>query len=85
MGTIAKGIKPGLRAAVNAKCRECIYDPCQPGTWLAQVRACTSPRCPLYMVRPGVKLAQKQAAVPLSHCEPATRMAEADSPDQEPA
>lgn len=42
-----------LRAAVNAKCRECIYDPHGGnGTWRQQVTACTSPRCPLFAVRP---------------------------------
>ncbi len=42
-----------LRAAINAKCKECIYDPIAGrGTWRQQVEACTSPRCPLYPVRP---------------------------------
>src|SRR5688572_21922364 len=43
----------GLRAAINAKCKECIYDPISGfGTWRQQVEACTSPKCPLYRVRP---------------------------------
>ena len=41
-----------LRGAINAKCRECIYDPQAPGTWRKQVQDCTSPGCPLYEVRP---------------------------------
>ena len=41
-----------LRKAVNAKCKECIYDPYQPGAWKQQVQACTSPKCPLFPVRP---------------------------------
>ena len=42
-----------LRAAINAKCKECIYDPGSGGgTWRQQVEACTSPKCPLYPVRP---------------------------------
>lgn len=42
-----------LRAAINAKCRECIYDPLSgKGTWRQQVEACTSYGCPLYPVRP---------------------------------
>ena len=42
-----------LRAAINAKCKECIYDPIAGrGTWRQQVEACTSYRCPLYPVRP---------------------------------
>lgn len=42
-----------LRGAINAKCRECIYDPeAGRGTWRQQVAACTSTRCPLFPVRP---------------------------------
>lgn len=42
-----------LRAAINAKCRECIYDPHSgAGNWRQQVTACTSYKCPLYPVRP---------------------------------
>jgi hypothetical protein len=41
-----------LRKAIDAKCKECIYDPCQNGTWRQQVEACTSPSCPLFSVRP---------------------------------
>lgn len=44
--------RPSMRKAVNAFCRDCIYDPVEPGTWLQQVTACTSPDCPLYPVRP---------------------------------
>ena len=42
-----------LRKAVDAKCRECIYDGGSGGgTWRQQVTACTSPKCPLFPVRP---------------------------------
>lgn len=41
-----------LRGAINAKCRECIYDKGAPGTWRAQVAGCTATSCPLYVVRP---------------------------------
>ena len=42
-----------LRKAVNAKCRECIYDPNSgQGTWRKQVEDCTSPLCPLFPYRP---------------------------------
>ncbi|MCT2558419.1 hypothetical protein N0B51_05440 [Tsuneonella sp. YG55] len=41
-----------LRSAVNAKCRECIYDPYQRGTWREQVAACCSANCSLHEVRP---------------------------------
>jgi hypothetical protein len=32
----------GLRARIDAKCCECIYDPSQAGTWRKQVENCTS-------------------------------------------
>ena len=41
-----------LRSAVNAKCRECIYDPLARGTWREQVAACESGNCALHGVRP---------------------------------
>jgi hypothetical protein len=45
--------KRSLRAAINDKCRECIYDSIGgAGTWREQVTACTSRTCPLYPVRP---------------------------------
>ena len=45
--------KPSMRRAINAKCRECIYDPIGgTGTWRAQVEACTVRDCPLYPLRP---------------------------------
>ncbi len=45
--------RASLRTAVNAKCRECIYDPRSgAGTWREQVTACTSRTCPLFSVRP---------------------------------
>jgi hypothetical protein len=43
---------PSLRAPVNAKCRDCSYDPKGGGTWREQVAACSCPSCPLYPVRP---------------------------------
>ena len=45
--------RKSLRAAIDAKCKECIYDPYGgAGTWRQQVAHCTSPRCPLFDVRP---------------------------------
>ena len=42
-----------LRAAINAKCKQCIYDPQSGlGTWRQQVGACTVVRCPIWEVRP---------------------------------
>lgn len=46
--------RPSLRGAINAMCKDCIYDPrAGNGTWVEQVANCTATRCPLYMVRPG--------------------------------
>ena len=51
--TISRLVKKGgLRARIDAKCCECIYDPPQEGTWRKQVLNCTSCDCPLYEVRP---------------------------------
>ena len=44
--------KPSWRKAINAKCRDCIYDPVDGGTWRQQVEACTSPDCALFQLRP---------------------------------
>lgn len=38
--------------AIRAKCRDCIYDECSPGTWRQQVDACTSTDCALHEWRP---------------------------------
>jgi hypothetical protein len=47
--------RPGYRARVDAKCVDCIYDEAAPGTWRAQVRACTATGCPLWAVRSGAR------------------------------
>lgn len=43
-----------LREAIDAKCKDCIYDEGARGLgrWKQQVAACTVTRCPLYAVRP---------------------------------
>lgn len=42
-----------LRKAINAKCKECIYDPYSgDGNWRQQVTGCTAISCPLFAVRP---------------------------------
>lgn len=39
--------------AINAKCKDCIYDPlCGGGTWRQQVEACTIKTCALWPYRP---------------------------------
>ena len=46
-------VKRSLRSAINAKCKECIYDPIAGGgTWRFQVSECTSVTCPLFDIRP---------------------------------
>ncbi len=44
--------KRSMRAAINAKCRDCIYDSSSAGTWRQQVEACTMPDCALFLYRP---------------------------------
>jgi len=44
--------KRSMRAAINAMCRQCIYDPHAAGTWRKQVQECTAPDCALYAYRP---------------------------------
>ena len=41
-----------LRKAVNAKCRECTYDPFDAGTAAQQIAVCIDFDCPLHSVRP---------------------------------
>ena len=44
--------KPKLRAKIDAKCYECIYDSHAEGSLRKQTKNCTSYACPLYSVRP---------------------------------
>lgn len=45
--------RPSMRAAINAKCKDCIYDQKSGfGTWREQVELCPCIGCPLYPVRP---------------------------------
>lgn len=55
-----------LRQAINNKCRDCSYDRFAAGNWRQQVTACTSPACPLYLVRPVSKGARKATEIELS-------------------
>jgi len=41
-----------LRAAIDNKCRDCIYDQHSPGTWREQVAGCPVVDCPLWPYRP---------------------------------
>lgn len=40
------------KAAVEAKCKGCGYDPGAPGGWRQQIAGCLSMDCALYAVRP---------------------------------
>ena len=46
--------KRSLRGAINAHCRDCVYDHMDKGagTWRMQTEACTVTQCALYEVRP---------------------------------
>ena len=45
--------RPSMRKAIDAKCKECIYDPLSGlGTWRQQTHACPSTDCPLHELRP---------------------------------
>ena len=45
--------RPSMRAAINAMCKSCIYDPGDGnGSWRQQVQACSSANCPLHPLRP---------------------------------
>ena len=44
--------KTGLRFRIDMKCKDCIYDPMDVGTWRGQVELCSCVDCPLYGVRP---------------------------------
>jgi hypothetical protein len=42
-----------LRAAINAMCKSCLYDPGNGnGAWREQVKGCSSSSCALHPVRP---------------------------------
>ena len=52
-----------LRQAVDAKCKDCIYDPGSGnGGWREQVAGCSSSNCPLHCVRPLPVKAKNPAA-----------------------
>lgn len=53
MTTAQPTLTPSLRKAINAKCKDCIYDPLSGlGTWRQQTEACPAKTCPLWPVRP---------------------------------
>lgn len=49
----AKAVRQSLRAAIDAMCRSCLYDPGNgTGGWREQVQGCSSSNCALHAVRP---------------------------------
>ena len=45
-------MKQGLRAAINARCADCIGDPCAPASPVVQIEHCPARACPLRAVSP---------------------------------
>ena len=45
-------MKQSLRAAINARCANCIGDPCAPASLAVQIELCSARDCPLWGVRP---------------------------------
>ena len=50
--------------AIAAKCKECIYDPEEDGTWRRQVKACAIESCALHQYRPMPYKVRSQAVQP---------------------
>ena len=50
--------------AIDAKCKECIYDPDEDGTWRQQVKACAIDTCALHPYRPMPYKPRNQAVQP---------------------
>lgn len=48
--------------AINAKCKDCSYDPYDKGTWKQQVQRCPSVDCPLFEYRPLSEAVEKSVA-----------------------
>ena len=70
--------KLSLRAAINAHCRACLYDPGRGnGHWREQIDACSSTNCALWPVRPRAsKTREKAVSSPENASEPPTLPAE---------
>ncbi len=55
--------RPTLRNAVNAKCKECVFDPHALGNWREQVADCRGVNCPLYSLRPVPRSCMKDGEI----------------------
>ena len=47
----SKPTKARVWRLIDEKCRDCIYDEFQPGSWVQQVGACEITDCPLWEIR----------------------------------
>jgi hypothetical protein len=61
----------GMRAGINAKCKDCIYDKYAGGTWREQVEACTLTTCGLWPFRPKSASKKPRAEEPADDERPA--------------
>jgi len=50
--------------AIDAKCKDCIFDPAEQGTWRQQVKACDIESCALHQYRPKPYKPRKQPVQP---------------------
>lgn len=48
------------KQAIHMMCKECIYDPTEPGTYVKQAEMCEITSCPLYPFRPRQRSQNKQ-------------------------
>ena len=62
-----------LRAAINAKCFDCIYDPAAAGTRRQQVTLCSCYSCPLWECRPATKAPIPQNVLDYYQVQPGDR------------
>ena len=51
--------------AINLKCKECIYDELDQGTWRQQVKACDIESCALHQYRPMPYKPRRHAVEPV--------------------
>jgi hypothetical protein len=67
--------RPSMRAAINAMCKGCIYDPAEPGNWRQQVGACQITGCPLWPLRPTSQSGQRTANSAAESSDPSKAVA----------
>ncbi len=62
--------RKGRKAAIDAMCCHCIYDPraMGAGSWKKQVTECTSNDCPLFVYRP-ISTSQNDDKIPMDEEE----------------